>query len=76
MGKMKNISIFLELPYNNILARYETYAHSLSFLGGVDFKRMNGLNKKDLAPRNEIARNNDSVKRSTSMQIKQRNKTF
>ena len=46
------------------------------FLGGVDFKRMNGLGKKDLAPRNKIARNNDSVKRSTSMQIKQRNKTF
>ena len=41
------------------------------FLGGVDFKRMNGIGKKDLAPRNKIARNNDSVKRSTSMQIKQ-----
>ena len=75
MGKIKTFQYSLNCLII-ILARYETYVHSLSFLGGVDFKRMNGLSKKDLAPRNEIARNNDSVKRSTSMQIKQRNKTF
>ena len=63
------------MPYNNLRSRWIMCAINF-FLGGVDFKRRNGLNKKDLAPGNPIARNNDGVKRSITMPIKQRNKPF
>ena len=53
------------------------YVLTICLLGGVDIKKIGKLKKKeDLAHRVPDSKKNDSVKRSTSVQIEQRRTFF